>query len=328
MRVSVRAPLKVILAGEHAVVYGYPAIAVALDSYVRVTVEPGGDEFRVETELSCEGDVRAKITRDGDVKGFRSESLREELTYVATAVRKASEEFGSPPSDLRITSEAPLASGLGTSASVTAAVLLALAEVSDVDVSKEEIRRLVREVELEVQGKASWTDATVVTYGGFVKVSGREFEPIEPGRDPVLVVAYSREPSRTGKMVRRVAELRERLGIVDGIMGMIGELVEELEVALRDGDLGTVGKLMNINHGLLEALNVSTRALEEIVYAFRSVGALGAKVTGAGGGGCAVALFEREKDAKRAVETLGILGYEAFVTRPSPYGVRTEGSGS
>ncbi|WP_168168826.1 mevalonate kinase [Methanopyrus sp. SNP6] len=328
MRISVKAPLKAILAGEHAVVYGYPAVAVALDTYVRVVAEPGDDSFRVETELSCEGDVMADITRDGNVKDFRSESLREELTYVATAVRKASEEFDAHPSNLRIMSEAPAASGLGTSAAITAAVLLALAEVSNVDVSREEIRKLVREVELEVQGKASWTDATVVTYGGFVRVSGREFKPIEPERDPVLVVAHSQEPSRTGEMVRRVAEFRERLGIVDGIMKLIGKLVEDLEVALHDGDLRTVGELMNVNHGLLAALNVSTRALEEIVNVLRNAGALGAKVTGAGGGGCAVALFEREEDAKRAVETLSALGYEAFVTRPSPCGVKTEGSGS
>lgn len=233
MRISVKAPLKAILAGEHAVVYGYPAVAVALDTYVRVTAEPGDDSFRVETELSCEGNVRAEITRDGNVKGFRSESLHEELTYVATAVRKASEEFDAPPSNLRILSEAPPASGLGTSAAVTAAVLLGLAEVSGVNVSREEIRRLVREVELEVQGKASWTDATVVTYGGFVRVSGREFELIEPERNPVLVVAHSQEPSRTGEMVRRVAELRERLDIVDGVMELIGELVDDLEAALR-----------------------------------------------------------------------------------------------
>ncbi|WP_457614189.1 mevalonate kinase [Methanopyrus sp.] len=323
MRVTVRAPLKAILAGEHAVVYGYPAVAVALDTCVRVTAEPGHDNFRVETKLSCEMDVRAEITRDGNVKSFRSESLREELTYVAVAVRKASEEFDAPPSDLKIASEAPPASGLGTSAAVTAAVLLALAEMSDVDVSKEDIRKLVREVELEVQGRASWTDATVVTYGGLVRVSGREFESIEPKRDPVLVVAHSREPSRTGEMVHRVAKLREQLNVIDGIMELIGEIANDLEMALRDGDLGTVGELMNVNHGLLAALNVSTRALEEIVHTFRSAGALGAKVTGAGGGGCAVALFEREKDAKRAVETLSALGYEAFVTRPSPRGVRT-----
>ncbi|WP_457620004.1 mevalonate kinase [Methanopyrus sp.] len=328
MRVTVKAPLKTILAGEHAVVYGYPAVAVALDTYVMVTAEPGDDSFRVETELSCEGNVEAEITRDGNVKSFRSESLYEELTYVAVAVRKASEEFDALPSNLRILSEVPPASGLGTSAAVTAAVLLALAEVSNVDVSREEIRELVREVELEVQGKASWTDATVVTYGGFVRVSGREFEPIKPKRDPVLVVAHSREPSRTGEMVRRVAELREKLDVIDGVMELIGELVNDLEVALRDGDLGTVGELMNVNHGLLAALDVSTRALEEIVYVSRSAGALGAKVTGAGGGGCAVALFEREEDAKRAVETLSALGYEAFVTRPSPCGVRTEDSES
>jgi len=329
LEVRARVPLKVIISGEHAAVYGYPAVSAAIGLSVRVrAVESDGEGFLIETELdgSGPGRVRARVEASGELSRVSSPGLRRELRYVASAIRVGAREFSPPPAEVRIECEAPPASGLGTSAAVSAGVLAALAALSGEELDRERLRRLVRRVELDVQGKASWVDSTTVTYGGVLSVSGREFRRLECPRDPVLVVAYSGRPSRTGEMVERVRRLVGEVGDVgERVMEVIGEVVSGVERALEEGDLERLGRLLDVNHGLLAALGVSTRELEEVVHALRGAGALGAKVTGAGGGGCAVGVFEDVSRAEAAAELLELMGYRAHVTRPSPRGVRISG---
>ena len=105
-----------------------------------------------------------------------------------------------------------------------------------------------------------------------------------------LLVAQVEAGADTGRMVASVAALREAHPVARALCADIGVLVAEAETALTAGDQAAVGRLMNLNHGLLSALGVSTARLDAAVHAARAAGALGAKLTGAGGGGCMVAL--------------------------------------
>ncbi|MCD6324256.1 MAG: hypothetical protein J7L55_04020, partial [Desulfurococcales archaeon] len=141
----------------------------------------------------------------------------------------------------------------------------------------------------------------ISTFGGFLKLwrEGDIFRRAEVrvrGELPV-VIAYVERKVTTKEMVGRVKNLLERYGaLVEGIMDLIGKVTLRAEEALSRGDLETVGELMNINQGLLEALGVSDIRLSELTHVARSAGALGAKLTGAGGGGAIIALAPSNAD--------------------------------
>jgi len=124
-------------------------------------------------------------------------------------------------------------------------------------------------------------------------------------------------------MLRRVRSLREEAPeSIGSILCSIGKVVSEADSALRVGNLRRVGALMNINHGLLESLGVSTKKINEMVYSARSAGALGSKLTGAGGGGCTVSLCpEREAEVMTAIS---VAGGTAFISSISDKGVCIE----
>lgn len=302
MKIYVSAPGKVTLFGEHAVVYGQPAIVASIDKRVHVYAEARSDGI-----ITIEArDLRAPgviVTyKEGEVTVETDYGLvLPAIAYLNKAVEIASKYLNSRHGvKLVVRSEMPVGAGLGTSAAVAVATVVAYAYSGGYELSKDEIARLGWEVEKAVQGVASPMDTSIATYGGFLKIrfSGenveREHLRIDSGL-PILLSYVERE-FRTRDMVLMVREKISRYPHLYGkIVELIGAVVREAEKALTGLDLGRLGELMNLNHGLLDALGVSTRRLNEVVYAARSSGALGAKLTGAGGGGCAVALSPPEK---------------------------------
>jgi mevalonate kinase len=109
------------------------------------------------------------------------------------------------------------------------------------------------------------------------------------------VIGYDGTAGDTGALVAGVRDLKDRYDVAAHTVESIGDLVRTGQAALEDGDRETIGELMNVNHGLLSALGVSSRTLDEMVWAARNAGALGAKLTGAGGGGCIVALDDTDE---------------------------------
>ena len=144
-------------------------------------------------------------------------------------------------------------------------------------------------IERKVQkGRASATDTFVSSFGGVVLIRGTEKKRLPPVNLP-LVVGNSRVSHNTSLMVEKVGRERERLpGIVNPILDAIGAVTQEALLQLHDPR--ALGTLMNTNHALLEALGVGHPALTRLVLAARAAGAFGAKITGAGGGGCMIAL--------------------------------------
>ena len=275
------------LFGEHAVVYGKPGIAMAIKPRVFVTVR--------ETK-------RPQRAKSPYIDGCF------EAMGVAGSVY--------------INSQIPSSSGLGSSAAVTVATLSAINDEFGKNKTREEIANMAFEIEKTVQkGRASPTDTTVSTYGGIVLITGNSRRRLPP-QNMHLVVGDSLISHSTAKMVEQVSELKKKHPqIVDSVLTAI-ESVSLAAIHHLD-DPKELGHYMNMNHSLLEALGVGHPQLSRLVLAARSAGAYGAKITGAGGGGCMVALCPKQLK-HRIASAIEACEARAIITGIDTEGVRKE----
>ena len=307
------APGKVYLFGEHAVVYGEPAVPAAIERRAAVTAEPRSDDHvRVEAEdLSLNGFTveYAGGTDDRPDVDVPTPLVEAAMGYVDAAVRQARDAADAPDAgfDITVESDIPLGAGLGSSAAVVVAGIDAATRALGEPLDRRELADRAYRAEHEVQdGQASRADTFCSTMGGAVRVEGDDCEPIDAPNLP-FVVGFDGGAGDTGELVASVGELRKEYRFAADTVESIGDVVRTgeslLSGAVSETDpspelLAELGELMDFNHGLLSALGVSARSLDAMVWAARDAGAHGAKLTGAGGGGCIVAL-----DASDATET-------------------------
>ncbi len=330
MRVLASAPAKIILFGEHSVVYGKPAIAAAINLRTYVWAE-FNDSGAIKIEAK---DIRVPgltVSFSEDEIYFESDygKAAEVLSYVREAIELVREEADKRDRGITvsITSQIPVGAGLGSSAAVAVATIGAVSKLLGLELTKEEIGELGHKVELLVQGASSGIDPTVSAIGGFIHYEKGKFEHL-PFMELPIVVGYTGSSGSTKELVARVRKTKEEMPeIIEPILFSMGKVVEKAkEILLSDLDddvrFEMLGKLMNINHGLLDALGVSTKKLSELVYAARTAGALGAKITGAGGGGCMYALApEKQREVATAIT---IAGGTPMITEISREGLRIE----
>jgi len=293
------APGKVYLFGEHAVVYGEPAVPCAIERRVRATVERRDDGRVVLDAPALSFDGVTVEYGAGDPALSTEPALtaeparvRRAVRYVDAALASAREVAGDETVgfDVSIDSDLPIGAGLGSSAAVTVASLDAAARACDVELDRATLADRAYQVEREAQdGQASRADTFCAATGGAVRVEGDDCRSLAAPSLP-FVVASDGGAGDTGALVAGVRRLAEAYPFAADTIGAIGDLVRRGEDALAAGDVEELGRLMDVNHGLLSALGVSSRSLDELVWTARDAGALGAKLTGAGGGGCIVAL--------------------------------------
>lgn len=282
------APGKVILMGEHAVVYAQPALAIPV--------------------FSVWAQVRAwALDRPGEGIWLEAPQIGLATTFwehlapqnpLRVAVQLVLEHYGSPKHNLllEITSTIPVAAGLGSSAAVTVAVLRALSRALGGSPTLEILNAWAYEVEKLHHGTPSGVDNTTVTYARPVYFRrGHPPQPLQVGGTLHLLIANTGIPASTREMVARVRagweQYRDRF---EGWFQEIGQLVEAAREALAHGDARTLGAAMNRNHELLRAMGVSHPRLEDLVRTARDAGAWGAKLSGGGGGGNMIALVPPE----------------------------------
>lgn len=295
--VTSSAPGKVYLFGEHAVVYGEPAVPCAIERRAHVTVEARDDEnvHVTASDLSLDGFRVSYVGGDEPAVDVPRPLLEAAMGYVDEALEQAREAAGRPDTgfDVTIESDIPLGAGLGSSAAVVVAGIDAATRELGVELPREELADRAYQVEYDVQdGQASRADTFCSTMGGVVRVEGNDRRRIDDPPNLPFVVGYDGGAGETGELVAGVRSLRDRYEFADDTVAAIGDVVRAGETILNRGDLEELGELMNFNHGLLSALGVSSRSLESMVWAAREAGAVGAKLTGAGGGGCIVAIDE------------------------------------
>jgi len=327
LEVTASAPAKLILFGEHFVVYGKPAIVMAINrrAYIKAKTRKDGKIHIRSVNLEISGLFEnSKFTPISG--GFEAKEKLEPIRVVAEKIfEKSGRKFGV---DIEVDSKIPVAAGLGSSAAVAAAAAMALSRLADLEISKDEIFEITYEAEQLVHGTPSGIDPAITTYGGIILFKKDE----KPRRLDVnyvlpLVVGDTGLERCTGDLVARVRRNREKYpSIIDPVIEAGGRTAERAVEALENADLETIGELMNINHSLLSAVGVSHERLDRLVNAARLAGALGAKLTGAGGGGCMIALAREEvlEHVALAIEQAGGI---PFVAEKTAEGVRIEREG-
>jgi mevalonate kinase len=298
-KIRASVPAKVILFGEHFVVYGKRALATAINR--RLTVDVSSREKR-GYHVKIENIPTFGIEMDLDEKGkaLLYKDYENATKYVRESIRYLEERYGTGEEgvEVEIKSQIPLSAGLGSSAATCVATIAALKEYFGVSCDLEGIREDAHRIEKAVQGAASPVDTAISTYGGYVSVEKGEVRRLRLAELNFIVGCVGSIPLSMGidtkkvselslKTKKIVAEVKGRKGIFKSIFDCIFDAADEITVqairAIEDGDLLKLGALMNINHGLLDAIGVVPRRLSELVKMSQASGALGAKVTGAGG---------------------------------------------
>lgn len=305
---------KAILLGEHAVVYGAPAIAVALDRGAHALVSPSEN---AESTLDLGG---ARFTADRGGEG------------PARAFAELLDAAGGPPeSALRVVakSELPPGGGLGSSAALGVAIARAV-ESHRQPLETDESRIVARAMAWErvFHGNPSGIDTQAAARGGVIKFSPAEgASSIALAREVPLCIGLSGTSCSTRAMVEHVARMRQRRPeVVDRAIDASKSLVRNAELALEAGDLVAVGKLMDLAQMVLAGLLVSTESQELLCSLARGAGALGAKLTGAGGGGAVIALAAdaAPQASQKILETWERAGFDGFaVTVPAHGGIKS-----
>ncbi len=282
---TARAHGKVILLGEHAVVYGKPAIAVPIKNAVVAEVS--------DTDSSPEIKVPA-----WDIDG----KLEESNSIWWETIQGVFKELDIDKNNflIHVKPNIPAAMGLGGSAAIAVAIIRAVSKHFSLDLSDDEINHFAFLCEKAAHGTPSGIDNTIATFGKpLIYQSGEEhrMDDLEFPRELNLVIGVSDKPSLTVDMVAGVRERwRKNSQLYDHLFENFARVAQAGIQAIKDGDYRSLGHMMTINHGLLSALQVSSPELDRMVQITRDRGALGAKLTGAGGGGSIIALCEDNSD--------------------------------
>ena len=283
------APGKIILFGEHAVVYGKPAIAIAITKRTYVKSR--------------------KI--DSGIQIFSKDKTKSTIEYVKHAIELVigTKRMKKQGINIIIDSELPIGGGLGSSAALSVATIKSVSSLFGIDLGKEEIARLGWKVESKVQDVSSGIDPFISTYGGAIYYKNGRFnyQQINPLS---IVIGFTGSSSSTKNMISNVSYLRKKYPkIIDHIFDIIGVISERAKIILdasNNLNVNELGDLMNLNNGLLKAFGVSSFSLSNLVDASLLAGAFGAKITGAGGEGCIFALSSgKEKEISTAIEMAG-----------------------
>ncbi len=291
--VTATAPGKVILFGEHAVVYGRPAIAAPL-SQVRATAVIGPNPA---------GGVRLVAPDMGLNLPLAEIDMHDALSLAVREVQDASGLAQLPEMMITVSSDIPIAGGLGSGAAISAALVRALARYLQLDHLETDawVSELTYEVEKIHHGTPSGVDNTVVAYESPVYFVRRQpenlIELFAITRPLSLLIADTGIRSSTKVVVDDVrAGWKEDPRRYEALFDRCGEAAAAARQAIETGDLPRVGRLMSENHALLVEMGVSAPQLDRLVAAALAAGALGAKLSGAGRGGNMVALVEAQSE--------------------------------
>ena len=299
---SFTAPGKIILFGEHAVVYGKPAIAIPV-SGMRASAwsEPGEGKLTINAL-----DLNEKFSLENKTSQFSV------LAQTLLTQTKQNE----PNLTINLTSKLPQGSGMGSSAATSTAVCKALSNYLGVDLEKNQISELVFDAEKIVHGNPSGIDNTVVAYESPVYfIKGNEPMTFDSGRTFYLVIGDTGIESSTKETVGNVRAMwKKEPNLMNGYFDEIGNITKGGKIAIEEGNVEMVGELMNDNHELLNKIGVGHPELEKLVELSIKSGAVGAKLTGGGGGGNMVALANNVKEQKEICESITEAGYRAYQT--------------
>lgn len=283
---------KAILLGEHSVVYGAPAIAIPVEALgVHAWANPRADGLYLESDLYT---------------GDRCET-EHQTGPVRAAVAASLEATGQPGAgvSVRLHSTIPFARGLGSSAAVGAAIGRAIASMAGRELDPEQLNTIIQAAETVAHGKPSGLDARTVVADSPIRFQSGEVSAISVGGEFDFVIADTGVTGSTAEAVESVRVQREaEPGRVEGIISQLAALADAAVGDLTSGAKTALGEKISAVHGLLASIRVSSPLLDSLVAEANAAGALGAKLTGGGLGGCIMALAPSGTHAEQIREAL------------------------
>ncbi len=281
---------------------GAPAVAMAINLYSSAEVKRNNtNNVKIGVDIPLKFLARSNTSgRVSDSEGFLH-PLR--IAAEATLGHLGSGKGGV---DVNVDCEIPIAAGLGSSASTTVAIISAVAKAQGAELERKEIFKLAFVPERFLHGKPSGVDQATCIYGGtieFTRPSSVKLVKIKS--DPLLLLCdtgiHHETKTLVGSVVRKSRAEKDNFR---DYLSQVKEISMGVLKALKTGDSNDLGSLMSENHELLQKIGVSHPKLDRLVAVARGAGALGAKLTGAGGGGCLIAVCSSPKSRERIEKAL------------------------
>lgn len=287
MKSIASAPAKIILFGEHFVVHGTKAILAAIDKRVTVTTTfTDNKTIKVNSELGML-EVPISSSYEEDKSEFRP------FIFLANKMINSNQNVSGL--EVTIDSDIPIGVGLGSSSACCVAAVASICGLFK-ELSSEEILNLSIEAEKTIFPDTSGADCTVCTYGGMIEYPS--IEKIDNTFDLNLVIANSMIPHNTKNSVEKVNKFKENdEDRFSQLCDLENRLIDEVIVAMRNNDATTFGLKMSENQKYLEEIQVSNDTLRDMISSLNEI-SLGSKITGAGDGGCVIALVKNENVSK------------------------------
>ena len=287
MKSIASAPAKIILFGEHFVVHGTKAILAAIDKRVTVTTTfTENKTIKVNSEL---GTIEVPISSSYE------EVKSEFRPFVYLANKIINSEQNVSGLEITIDSDIPIGVGLGSSSACCVAAAASISELFK-ELSSKEILNLSIDAEKTIFPDTSGADCTVCTYGGMIEYPS--IEKIDNTFDLNLVIANSMIPHNTKNSVEKVNKFRKNdEDRFSQLCDLENRLIDEVIVAMRNNDATTFGLKMSENQKCLEEIQVSNDTLHDMISSLNEI-SFGSKITGAGDGGCVIALVKNENVSK------------------------------
>jgi mevalonate kinase len=281
------ASAKIILFGEHFVVHGTKAILAAIDKRVTVTTTfTDNNTIKVNSEL---GTIEVPISSS-------YEEIKSEFRpFIFLANKMINSNQNISGLEVTIDSDIPIGVGLGSSSACCVAAAASISELFK-ELSSEEILNLSIEAEKTIFPDTSGADCTICTYGGMIEYPS--IEKIDNTFDLNLVIANSMIPHNTKNSVEKVNKFKENdEDRFSQLCDLENELIDEVIVAMKNNDVTALGSKMSENQKYLEEIQVSNETINGMISSLNEI-SLGSKITGAGDGGCVIALVKNENVSK------------------------------
>jgi mevalonate kinase len=313
------APAKVILFGEHFVVYGGPAILAAINKRISVdarTLLHDEDKIVIRSDIGVAG----KYWYNGEFNalegGRKAKAVLDPLYHAIRQVllmrnnkkKKIGIEVG-------ISSRVPPGIGLGSSAASCVATVAAVDSLFQKNPSRQKVCELAIESERQIHRRTSGADCYVSTFGGLMQYysKSKSFKNIETKGSLSLVVASTGIKHYTSDLVAAVKRFKDtNKTLFESLAKQASDICLQAQIAIESGRSDKIGELMNENQIILQQIGISHPKVHNIIDICSKAGAIGAKITGAGGGGAVIALAASKQESTKIASHVNAAGYQSF----------------
>ncbi|MDQ3948053.1 MAG: mevalonate kinase [Thermoproteota archaeon] len=311
------APAKVILFGEHFVVYGSPAILAAINKRISVeahTIIHDENKIVIRSDIGVAGEYRNNGKFNAVEGGSKAKAVLDPLYGAIRQVllMRNKKNIGI---EIGISSRVPTGIGLGSSAASCVATVAAVDSLFQKTPSREKVCKLAIESERLIHKRTSGADCYVSTFGGLIQYysKSKSFKNIETKESLSLVVANTGIKHSTSDLVAGVKKFKEtNRTLFESLSKQATDICLQACTAIESGKCDKIGELMNENQIILQQIGISHHKVRDIIDICSKAGAIGAKMTGAGGGGAVIALAASKQESNKIASHIKAAGYQSF----------------